>query len=510
MKSFRSKKRIFMVAAIALLVVFLALAGAPREVQGQMGNQAEFNQGQPEAPVDTGFIYQGQLKDGGNPANGQYDFQFRLCDADSGGTQVGSLLTILNLSVANGLFSTRLNFGAGPYFGQNRWLEIAVRAAGGGSYTTLSPRQPLTATPYAAGLVPGTIVTGTVASTFAAYNTLMNGNGLYGDASTGFGHGVYGVSIQGRGVRGDTVSGDGVLGISSAGGLGVRGTSVDSFGVSGISTNNYGVRGGGTSGILGVANASNGTGVTGQSPGGLGVSGTTGGGATVSGVSGTSTGANGVGVAGLATNGTVALGVWGSTTGGRGVYGSANTGVGVYGASNSGWAGYFLGNVEVTGACCAAGEAYTQIDHPLDPRHKYLNQSLVQSPDLLTTINGNAILDAKGETVVALPDWFEAANSDFRYQFAPIGAPMPNLYIAQKVEYSRFRIAGGKPGGEVSWQVTGIRHDSYALAHPLQVEAEKPADEQGKYRHPTEWGQPESMGIDYGQNPSMQPPVLAP
>jgi hypothetical protein len=74
---------------------------------------------------------------------------------------------------------------------------------------------------------------------------------------------------------------------------------------------------------------------------------------------------------------------------------------------------------------------------------------------------------------------------------------MPDLYIAEKVRNNRFKIGGGKPWGEVSWQVTGIRKDPYALAHPIQVEVDKPADEQGQYRHPAEWGQPESKGIGY-------------
>jgi hypothetical protein len=31
------------------------------------------------------------------------------------------------------------------------------------------------------------------------------------------------------------------------------------------------------------------------------------------------------------------------------------------------------------------------------------------------------------------------------------------------------------------------------------VEEDKPADEQGKYLHPTEWGQPPTAGINYGR-----------
>ena len=96
-----------------------------------------------------------------------------------------------------------------------------------------------------------------------------------------------------------------------------------------------------------------------------------------------------------------------------------------------------------------------------------------------------------------LPDWFEALNRDFRYQLTPIGAPAPNLYVAQEIQDNRFQIAGGKPDLKVSWQVTGIRHDPYAEAYRIPVEEMKPEGERGTYLHPEAWGQPESLGLDY-------------
>ena len=42
------------------------------------------------ALVGTGFTYQGKLTDGGAPANGTYDFEFKLYDDLSVGSQVGS------------------------------------------------------------------------------------------------------------------------------------------------------------------------------------------------------------------------------------------------------------------------------------------------------------------------------------------------------------------------------------------------------------------------------------
>lgn len=44
---------------------------------------------------------------------------------------------------------------------------------------------------------------------------------------------------------------------------------------------------------------------------------------------------------------------------------------------------------------------------------------------------------------------------------------------------NRFRIAGGSPGLEVSWQVTGVHQDDYAKAHPIVVETRKTKAERG-------------------------------
>jgi hypothetical protein len=98
----------------------------------------------------TAFTYQGKLTDAGNPANGAYDLQFRLFDTLSNGNQVGSTIVREDVQVANGIFSTALDFGAAAFPGASRFLEIAVRpGASTGAFTTLSPLQPLTSTPYA-------------------------------------------------------------------------------------------------------------------------------------------------------------------------------------------------------------------------------------------------------------------------------------------------------------------------------------------------------------------------
>lgn len=112
-----------------------------------------------QSPVGTGFTYQGRLMESGSPADGSYDFRIELWNAPSGGTELGHL-EIANCPVSDGLFTISLNaggeFGPNAFNGEARWLRINVRPVGG-SWQSLEPRQPLSATPYAltAAKVPG-------------------------------------------------------------------------------------------------------------------------------------------------------------------------------------------------------------------------------------------------------------------------------------------------------------------------------------------------------------------
>jgi hypothetical protein len=179
------------------------------------------------------------------------------------------------------------------------------------------------------------------------------------------------------------------------------------------------------------------------------------------------------------------------------------TAIGVYGRNSWGYtAGYFQGNVNVNGTLSKSGGSF-KIDHPLDPANKYLSHSFVESPDMKNIYDGVTVLDGNGEAVVQLPDWFEALNRDFRYQLTAIGAPGPNLYIAQEVSGNQFKIAGGAAGNKVSWQVTGIRQDAYANTHRIPVEEAKPANERGLYLHPELFGQPAEKQV--GPRPPKMP-----
>ena len=170
------------------------------------------------------------------------------------------------------------------------------------------------------------------------------------------------------------------------------------------------------------------------------------------------------------------------------MYGTANSGSGLN------WAGKFVGDVDITGTLSKAAGSF-KIDHPLDPEHKYLQHSFVESPDMMNVYNGNVTTDASGHAVVELPEYFDALNKDFRYQLTVIGT-FAQAIIEQEIKGNEFVIATDQPNVKVSWQVTGVRQDPYAEAHRIEVEVDKPAHEQGKYQHPELYGFGAERGIN--------------
>lgn len=89
----------------------------------------------------TAFNFQGKLNDGGNAANSNYDFQFKLFDALTGGNQVTPTQSRIGLQVINGVFSTSLDFGPLAFTASDRFLEISVRPTGSSNaYVVLGAR----------------------------------------------------------------------------------------------------------------------------------------------------------------------------------------------------------------------------------------------------------------------------------------------------------------------------------------------------------------------------------
>jgi hypothetical protein len=428
------------------------------------------------APVGTAFIYQGRLRTGTAVVNRSCDFQFSLWNAASAGTRIGGVLSTNGVAVTDGRFSVSLDFGAAAFDGQGRWLQVAVRCpTGGGGFTTLAPRQALAPAPYAtraatASSVSWASITGkpagfadNVDNTGVTVPLNLSGstNNILLTASNS-GPAILGSSATGRGVEGDSNSNIGVAGFSTSS-YGVYGDSASSFGVFGFSDTNFGVRGitrgAGSAGVIGL-----------QGPNGTYPF-------AFAGVSGSSITGDGTGVYGAANVGSQAYGVWG--------------------VSSTGYAGFFNGRVQVVGDFTVAnGSKNFIMDHPLDPANKYLQHAAVESSEMKNIYDGVATLDADGAVTVTLPDWFEALNQDFRYQLTAIGAPGPDLYIAQEIQGNSFKIAGGTPGMKVSWQLTGIRHDPWAQRNPMQVEVAKSTQERDTYLYPQGYGQPMTKAQD--------------
>jgi hypothetical protein len=326
----------------------------------------------------------------------------------------------------------------------------------------------------------------------APFNTItgtMTGSGssvaaVTGDATAtgaaGFTFGVWGISASdsGRGVFGLSTgaSGVGVIGEISSGsnGIGIVGKALPG-------STGYGIWGeaasGAVDGVHGLAHTT-GSGVAGLNDGGgYGVWGEADG-PSIDGVHGVSFDPSGSGVAGVNFNG----------------------GIGIYGGTVGGWAGYFGGDVNVTGNLSKAGGSF-KIDHPLDPANKYLYHSFVESPDMMNIYNGNATTDAQGLAVIHMPTWFSALNGDFRYQLTVMGQ-FAQAIVAEKMSGNQFTIKTDKPNVEVSWQVTGVRHDAWANAHRIPVEEQKVGQERGRYIHPELFGAPGSKSITAVRQPS--------
>jgi hypothetical protein len=364
-----------------------------------------------------------------------------------------------------------------------------------------------------------------------------NGTGVMG--TTGTGWGVYGQSAGGAGVVGKDLatSGNatGTWGEVAATGIYARGAVGYATGASGYTTGAWGqtqavgsgapyAKGsgsGGTRGVVGwtTAGTGNSTGVWGQTESASDFS------RGVVGIADASNGAtNGVygethsivrGSYGVMGQGGI-VGVEGETDHGYGLEGiswglssvSSPLSIGVAGfnlcsscPAGSAYAGYFAGAVNITGPLSKPAGSF-KIDHPLDPEHKILYHSFVESPDMMNIYNGNVTTDGIGEATVILPAYFSALNRDFRYQLTVIGQ-FAQAIVAREIENNQFTLKTDKPYVKVSWQVTGIRQDAYANAHRIQVEVDKPQEEQGTYLHPEEAGQPLERGVEWLYHPEL-------
>jgi len=341
---------------------------------------------------------------------------------------------------------------------------------------------------------PSSFQTSIIAPDAPTDSGLPGSPALYSQGSSadldGFKAGGTGVIALGGDGGAENVSGNGGDGIGTSGGMGNGGG-----GGNGISAN------GGFGNVL-----NGGDGVVAN--GGASSSLTGGNGVTANGGSGGETdqghAGNGVvGVGGGSDDGGGGDGSGGIFTGGS----NAFAGFGIEANTGSGGAGFFSGDVIVTGTL-SAGTKNFKIDHPLDPANKYLYHASVESSEMINIYTGNVTTDSEGGAQVQLPDWFETVNADFRYQLTVIGQ-FAQAIVSSKVSNHQFAIRTDKPGVEVSWQITGVRQDAFAKAHPLVVEQEKNAHERGFYLNPELYGAPAEKAMAWAFHPGTMQRIQA-
>ena len=349
------------------------------------------------------------------------------------------------------------------------------------------------------GITGGTGNPGVYGQTFGDTDGLPAGPGVWGSSDTGYG--VFGSSQVHDAVAGVVFqTGNGVVGEHDA---------LDPFGA----------------GVLGIGGFTTGVrGVTFRDGAGPGVHGETHGVGAAEGVLGTSDLSAGVRGVGVANDGTVGLttgggngvtGVHFATTPGAGVSGISVLGNGVdgltfadmkrspnvaavRGQSANGFAGLFVGKVRITGSLSKGGGGFT-IDHPEDPENQYLSHSFVESPEMLNVYSGTVTTNRDGTARVRLPSYFEALNTDFRYQLTVVG-DFAQAVVAEEVKDNAFTIRTDRGRVKVSWQVTGVRRDAWAEANRIAPEQKKPREERGKYLHPELFGK-KAVGIHPDPDP---------
>jgi hypothetical protein len=202
---------------------------------------------------NSAFTYEGYLAEDGNPADGIYDFQFTLYGASNGGNQIGNVITLEDIAVDNGLFSVSLDFGAGAFTGEPRWLEVGARPGNStGQYTPHLPLHALGSAPWSEFPGAGRSAHDHLGQTWTGSDPLVI-NGTYENAplilsnDSGYGlqvisAGTNGIRVNSAGTNGFRVNSAGATGLR-VGNAGVHGVAVDYAGAYGLLVSDAGENG---------------------------------------------------------------------------------------------------------------------------------------------------------------------------------------------------------------------------------------------------------------------------
>src|SRR3989304_6281410 len=153
----RSVRWVFILTlgAVTLLISLATIGSATAQDNGPHS---------PQAPAGSAFTYQGRLIKNNQPVNDTCALSLSIWDSVSGGSFLNSN-TFNTVPTTNGLFTVQIDYGAGAFNGEGRWIETAVKCTGDANYITLAPRTNLTPAPYAM---------------YALNNWALNGNAKQG------------------------------------------------------------------------------------------------------------------------------------------------------------------------------------------------------------------------------------------------------------------------------------------------------------------------------------------
>jgi len=433
--------------AAAVLIFVVGLAAAPAHAQ--------------DAPA-TAFTYQGQLKDGGRPATGLHDLRFRLFDAAEGGRQVGETLCADDVDVVGGLFTVILDFDQQFATPEERHLEIEVRrdsrlnCDNPAGFVVLAPRQEITGAPLASHAVAAFALD-------AADGSPENAVFVDNDGKVGIGTTAPAAKLHVKGpIMAENVGDQAdLLWLASERSWVFRQEGTEATTALKLQS----VGGGGNKNFVIQTDGSVGIGNTSPFDAKLFVEG-------------------GSDHAGTFLNDA-----------------QLNPTIFARNIRAGGEAGLFLGDLSVGGDFFASGRKAFRIDHPLDPKNKYLLHFASESPSPQNFYSGNAVTDADGYAWVELPEYCAAVNTNFKYQLTIVDDADSNGFaqvkVSREVRGNRFQIGTSAPGTKVSWRVEADRNDPYVRARQLSDVVEKVGPARGTYLHPEFYGQPPEMGMNY-------------